>query len=268
MPAQTINSSKGPLTWTGKYDSGNNPVYSRTDGALITSQGGNLILSKPPQANAPVNSFDSYIRSGAKGTLLDNYLPGVNDTITATTPPPSLFKPINSEQFNQQATDESSPFYSKELDLALKTIEQARTQHLETKQLAEKFQGQEETQYGRTADRGFADAIQGAQNGYASRGTTGSGIANRGFEKLLTNNNEANTTAQRQFAQATEGRNLGFSQFMDQQKLGEEKTRLQNSQDKQTEILSREYQLGTEATAKQTSAKDFYKNLSAFYLPR
>jgi len=197
---------------------------------------------------------------------VNSILPGVNDLITGTTPPTSFFQPIDPDQFRDQATQESSPFFSKDLDLALRTIAQARAQHLEAKQLAEKFQGQEEAQYGRVQDRGFAQAIQGAQGGYSSRNTAGSGIASRGFENLLTNQNEQNMTAQRQFASATEGRNMNFSQFLDRQQLEEEKVRLMNERGLQTEILSRQGQLTNQATAQQGAAKKLYKSLSDFYL--
>jgi len=235
----------------------------RTPGTKYRDKDGSIKTYRTPAQS----SFGSNIRRGAQGTILENYLPGVNDSITGTTPPPSLFQPINPDQFRGQAEEESNPFFNKDLSLALKNLDLARKQHTDAKQLAEKFQGQEEAQQGRMQDRGFAQAIQGAQNGYAVRNTAGSGMANRGFENLLNNQNEQNIKTQRQFASATESRDLGFSQFIDQTNLREEEARLSNERGRQTEILGRQIQLTNQSTGQQNAAKGLYKSLADFYLP-
>ena len=83
---------------------------------------------------------------GQDTSFIDKYLPGVNNVLTATTPPPSLYQPIDPGQFLSQAQAEVAPYFTKDLDIAIRQIEQARKQREEAKQLEEKFQGQEETQ--------------------------------------------------------------------------------------------------------------------------
>lgn len=169
--------------------------------------------------------------------------------LTKLTPPPEVFNPVDPAQFRGQAESEANPFFEKDLQLAMKEIETARAQAKAQKELAQKFQAQQEEQFFRVEDKSFANALQKAQGGFAGRGTFTSGIRDRAIGEDLLGRQEGLIEAQRGFAESTETRNQGFEQFLERSNLTEERARLENARAREGEIISRQGQIANQVSS-------------------
>lgn len=179
----------------------------------------------------------------------------------------SVYEVPSTSSFREQAERESSAFFDKDLDLAMRELEQARTQARQTKEQAEKFQQEDYGAFQGIQDRNFARALSGAQYGFAGRGTANSGFRNKAIGEMQTDQDQTLSDAEREQRQATEQRNLGFEQFLQGSELQEERTRLGIERSREGEILSRQEQLANQESARRSnvlsqSDRNFNRTLS------
>lgn len=173
------------------------------------------------------------------------------NALSKTTPPDELFNIPDVASFRGQAEADAGPFFDKDLALLNKEIETAKQQQRQKKELAEKFQAQQEKQYFRVEDRSFGRALQAAQSGFAGRGTFTSGVRDRAIGDQQTDRQEKLLEAQTGFNQLTEERNQGFDQFLENTDLQAERGKLEIERSREGEILGRQSQLATQALSKQ-----------------
>lgn len=141
----------------------------------------------------------------------------LNTGITAFTPPADLFEPISAESFAQQAEDEVAPFYDKQLQVALKQLSILKEQKTALVEQQKKQQQESAGLWKNQEEFNFMNTLKSAQNGYAGRGTFGSGIQAGGIQNMedsqQLNVRDPFNLGQKQ---TTESRDLGFSQFLEQ----------------------------------------------------
>lgn len=191
----------------------------------------------------------------------------IADALRKYSPPAELFAPILQEQFKEQATQEVAPYFDKNLQLALKELEMAKTQYKQSLDLKNKQSGEAANQFKNEREFNFMNTLRGAQEGFAGRGTFNSGFRNEGIERLQTSE-QVNVVDpfNLQQKQGQEGRDLGFAQFLDQNNLGVENAQLQADRARNEAIIQRQGQLQNAAIAKQKSGLDTYDRGFAQYL--
>lgn len=227
---------------TGQVDSRGFRILMDRAGNKYTDQNGRFILSSPVKA-APVQSSDSMF----------SYL---DQGLTGFTLPGALYDPQLSGDFQAQSESEIGAFYDKELANLEKSITIAKTQAEATKKLAEEQQAKTEKRTYANEDRQFADLLDSAQMGFAGRGTYTSGFRKGAAEDQGMDRAANLESVQAGFGNATDTRNLGYSQFLEDTAFSGETGKLSIDRARNEAIIQRQEQLRSQAEVKRRSAGD------------
>ena len=194
-------------------------------------------------------TFDELL-SGITGDDFSNF----TEQLESFGLPRQLFRPEQASSFREQAETETGSFFDKNLDLALKNIQIVEDQAKARKAQTEAFQAEQEKQFFRTEDKGFARALDQAQGRFSGRGLGQSGIRRGEIDNLFEGRSEDLEKAQRGFRQATETRDLGFEQLQERGDLTEESERLRVDRGRESEILGRQQQLASQSESQRRAA--------------
>lgn len=199
-------------------------IVELTDGKKVF-----LVGSSAPNANT--------VQARTIDTGFSSILNPINTGISAFTPPTTLFEPVSSESLRSQAEEEVTPFYEKQLQMALKQLTILKEQKTQIVEQERKQQEEGAGLWKNQEEFNFMNTLKSAQNGYAGRGTFGSGIQAGGIENLQKsedlNRVQPFNLGQKQ---TTETRDLGFSQFLQQNEYDVEKARYLNEVAKNSAI--------------------------------
>ncbi len=204
-----------------------------------------------------VQSFAQELQQAGLGDYAP-VLGAVNNGLQAFTAPASLYSRPEASTFEDQATQQVSPYYDKNLQLALEKIDLAKNQAKQTKDLQDQQAQQTQQQYHQQEDYNFAQALRGAQNGFAGKGTYTSGARNLGIGQLHTGEEQKIANFDLPQAQAQGARDLGFSQFLDTNALDRKIAEEQGLQGKNAAILGQEQSFQNQDTQRKQAAINVY----------
>lgn len=236
---------------TGQTDSRGNPIFTDDSGALYTNQAGRWILSRPGGFNQ--SGFSSFLNSSG----LSGYAPELNRTqqgISAFTLPAQAYEPRLAADFAGQAESEIGAYYDKELDNLNKSIDMVKKHKEQVVNMEKEFQAKTEKRTFANEDRSFVDALEAMQSGFAGRGTSTSGFRQKALAGQDTERAAGLEGLQQGFQEQTQGRDLGFSQFLESQDFARETGQLGITRARNEAIISRQQQIQQQEEMKRQAA--------------
>ena len=223
---------------TGSKDSRGYTLLIDNSGRLYTSQGGRIIAGGMATGNSiQFNEILTTLqnRGDDESAKLLNKL---KDQFQASLPVKSAFKVAPISDFIEGARTEADDFFGIDRQLFEDKLKLVESQARSVKDLNIGQSKESLDAFVELKDRGFAQSLQKAQNGYASRETAGSGIAQRGFAEDLQANQDVVAGEQRQFSQLLSRENLSFSQLLEQQVLDKKFNDLKLDRDSEAKALA------------------------------
>lgn len=170
-----------------------------------------------------------------------------------TAAPASALEPVNTGQFREQAESEASPYFTKDLDLAMREIAQVEEARKRQKQLEESQQAENFSEFKNIEDRTFARALGAAQGRFSGQGLGTSGIRNKAIGEGITDQEQVISDAERQDRQSTAQRNLSFEDFLKGTELQRERTTLNIDRAREGEVLARQSQLAAQEQGRRSA---------------
>lgn len=236
---------------TGQRDAQGNPVFTDDFGSLYTNQGGRWILSRPGSVNTA--GFSNFLNQSG----LSDFSPELNRTqqgLTGFTLPAGAYQPNLTADFADQAEEEVGAYFDKELENLNKSISMVKKHKEQIVAFEKESQAKNEQRTFANEDRSFADALQSAQNGFAGRGTSTSGFRNKALEKQDIEREAGLAGVRQGFSEQTQGRELGFGQFLETQDFAQETGQLGITRARNEAIISRQQQIQQQEELKRQAA--------------